>query len=322
MPTGDDSQIQAALAKFRNLQSGVAAYSIQPPGPSGQGPLSYGWNNHKSLFCASSFKVFVLAAYLYYAERGELSNQPPQGNYPSPLDAALAEPLTIKTSDHTQGSTVFGYEAEDYPTGVTGTTSATAILAAMIAYSDNTATDIAMKRVGVANVRKFMYETAGLHSPDVRIPDSTKAFYEYLSSPGHHLINDEETMVCTTAAFRQFYQQTIHDKFYFKNEETRRQFIWFLSMSEAIPLAMPTDTVCYMKGGDANNPDEGEHAAAIAGHVTFPGITTYYGNNILPVNFAMLYNWTGQDNFASGTQAFREAVKGVFAALKNYAAQG
>jgi len=313
MPTGDTSQIQAALDNFKKLPSGVAAYSIQPPGPIG-GPLSFGWNNHRSLFCASSFKVFVLAAYLYYAERGDLPNQPSEEGYLSPLDAALGEPLTV--SDHTAGGKVFGYEA-----GVTGTTSATAILAAMIAYSDNTATDIAMKRVGVANVRKFMYETAGLRSPDVRIPDSTKAFYEYLSSPGHHLINDEETMVCTTAAFRLFYQQTIHDKLYFKNEETRRQFIWFLSMSEAIPLAIPTDTVCYMKGGDANNPDEGEHAAAIAGHVTFPGITTGYGNNILPVNFAMLYNWTGQDNLASGTQVFREAAKGVFVALKNYAAK-
>ncbi len=209
---------------------------------------------------------------------------------------------------------------------MTGTTSATAILAAMIAYSDNTATDIAMKRVGVENVRKFMYETAGLHSPAVRIPDSTKAFYEYLSEPGKHpLINDKETMVCTTYAFWQFYAQTLYGGYYFENEETRRQFMWFLSMSSAIPLGMPTETVCYMKGGDANN-GEGEYAAALAGHVTFPSSTTYanYGNNILPVEFAMLYNWTGKgkDDNASGSQAFREAVKGVFAALKNYAAQG
>jgi hypothetical protein len=290
---------------------------MQPP----VGP--YGSNDNESLFCASSFKVFVLAAYLHYAERGELSNQPLQGKYASPLDAALAEPLTV--SDHTPGSTVFGYEAEGYPTGVTGTTSATAILAAMIAYSDNTATDIAMKRVGVENVRKFMYETAGLHSPAVRIPDSTKAFYKYLSGPGKHpLINDKETMVCTAYAFWQFYVQILYGGYYFKNEETRRQFMWFLSMSAAIPLGMPTDTVCYMKGGEADNPDEGEHAAALAGHVTFPSSSTYanYGNNILPVEFAMLYNWTGKDNFDSGIQAFREAVKGVIVALKNYAAQG
>ena len=309
----DYRPIEVALDNFRKLPSGVAAYSIQTPHvPGNQYPLSYGSNNQTSLFCASSFKVFVLAAYLYYAERGELPNQPPQEGYPSPLDAALAEPLTV--SDHTPDSTVFG--------DVVGKTTASAILAAMIAYSDNTATDIAMKRVGVANVRKFMYETAGLDKQKVRIPDSTKAFYNYLSSPGkHHLINDKETMVCTTQAFRQFYEDTIDAKRYFKKEETRRQFMWFLSMASAIPLGMPTDTVCYMKGGDTDNPDEGEHAVAIAGHVTFPGITTYYGNNILPVNFAMLYNWTGEHNFASGTQAFREAVIEVFAALKNFAAQ-
>jgi len=311
MPIGDYGPVQAALDNFKKLPSGMSAYSFQTPAVhGGQFRMSDGWNNYQSLFCASAFKVFVLAAYLHYAERGQLPNQPPKGDNPSLLAAALAEPLTINTSDHIPGGAVFG--------DVVGKTTASAILSAMIAYSDNTATDIAMKRAGVENVRKFMYETAGLHSPAVRIPDSTKAFYEYL--PGHHLINNEETMVCTTAAFRQFYEQTIDDKLYFKNEETRRQFMWFLSMSEAIPLAMPTDTVCYMKGGDANNPDEGEHAAAIAGHVTFPGITTYYGNNILPVNFAMLYNWTGRDNFASGTQAFRKAVKGVFVALKNYAA--
>jgi beta-lactamase class A len=318
MLTGDDSQIQAALAKFSGLP-GQTAYSIEstPTGYSSV-PVSYASNANASLFCSSSFKVFVLAAYLYYAERGKLSNQPPQGQYPSLLDAALAEPLTVNTSDHGVGGAVFG--------DVVGTTTATAILSAMIAYSDNTATDIAMKRVGVDNVRNFMYETAGLHSPDVRIPNSLKAFYEYL--PGHRLINNVETMVCTTSAFLNFYLQTIDGMVYFKHKETQRQFMWFLSMSEAIPLGMPTDTVCYMKGGDANNPDENnpdesEHAAALAGHVTFPGITwSGYANNILPVNFAMLYYWTGEDNLDSGTQAFRKAVQEVFAALKNFAVQG
>jgi hypothetical protein len=272
--------------------------------------VDYASNYSESLFCASSFKVFVLAAYLYYAERGKLSNQPPKGDSPSLLDAALAEPLTI--SDHTLGSTAFG--------DLLGKTTASAILSAMIAYSDNTATDIAMKRVGVENVRKFMYETAGLHSSAVRIPDSTKKFYDYLSSPGeHHLINNEETMVCTALAFQLFYQQTINRNRYFENEETRRQFMWFLSMSEAIPPGMPTDTVCYMKGGDVTY--EGEHAAALAGHVTFPSNPTLFGLSMMPVNFAMLYNWTGEDNVDSVRQAFREAVKEVFAAIKGYLAQ-
>ena len=119
MPVGDDSQVQAALANFKSLPSGVASYGIEaPPFSNGsQGQMVYFSNETTSLFCASAFKVFVLAAYLYYAEREELSNQPPQGKYSSLLDAALAESLTV--SDHTLDSTVFG--------GVTGTTSASAI---------------------------------------------------------------------------------------------------------------------------------------------------------------------------------------------------
>ncbi len=78
MPTGDDSQVRAALDNFKKLP-GVTAYSITSPPVNMQPPLSYSSNENESLFCASSFKVFVLAAYLHYAERGELSNQPPQG---------------------------------------------------------------------------------------------------------------------------------------------------------------------------------------------------------------------------------------------------
>jgi len=157
MTTDDRSQIEAALAKFKSLPWGETAYFIQSGPPHLDPELNFYLNVDKPLFCGSAFKVFVLASYLYYAERGELPNQPPQGTHPSPLEAALAEPLTISDSDHTPSSKVFGYEATGYPTGVTGTTSASAILAAMIAYSDNTATDLAMKRVGVDKVRAFMY---------------------------------------------------------------------------------------------------------------------------------------------------------------------
>jgi hypothetical protein len=94
MTTRDLSQIQKALDQFSGLP-GKTAYilgsgiggSIEPP------RLEFSYNVRESLFCASSFKVFVLAAYLYYTERGELPNQPPQGKHPSPLAAALEESL-------------------------------------------------------------------------------------------------------------------------------------------------------------------------------------------------------------------------------------
>jgi beta-lactamase class A len=326
MTAADDSQLQAALAKYANLpgkQSATwnTAYSIITYIPHVQPLLDYHLRGMDSLFCASAFKVFVLTAYLYYAERRKLPNQPSEKGYASPLAAALAEPLTV--SDHTHDSQVFGYEFEGYPTGVTGTTSASAILVAMIAYSDNTATDIAMKRVGVDNVRNFMYKTAGLKSPAVRIPDSTKAFYDYLSSPGeHHLINDKETMVCTAGLFAEFYEKALtqYNNPYFKNEETRRLYKWFLSTSGAIPQGIPEDMTCYMKGGMANY--AGQHALAASGQVTVPYKAG--DNGTLNVQFSMLYNWSdlnGVDNWGTGVQAWTASFKEVFAALRAYVLQ-
>lgn len=327
MTTRDVSQLQKAMDAFKNLP-GKTAYilgsgiggSVEPP------RLEFSYNSRESLFCASSFKVFVLAAYLYYAERGELPNQPPLGNHPSLLDAALAESLSIETSDQNQGSKVFGE--------LTGKTTASAILAAMISYSDNTATDIAMKRVGVENVRKFMYGTAQLNPAEVRIPDSTRAFADYLfpnppTPDQRHLLNDVETMRCTPHAFYNFYAGAFT---YFKAEETRRQFKWFLSMSEAIPLGIPEDMVCYMKGGMASyGGQEGqtdyvaEHAMVGAGQVVLWEKNPASGYpHELTVQFALFYSWDGNGEgiFRSGVQVFIECFKNVFDALQAYAAQG
>ncbi|HVG35617.1 MAG TPA: serine hydrolase [Pyrinomonadaceae bacterium] len=342
MSTGDDSQIRQALAKFENLpgkegKTWNTTYSIESFEPGVPPVISYYLRNTDSLFCASAFKVFVLAAYLYYAERGQLPNQPSQAGYPSPLAAALDEPLTIDASDLTQSSKVFGYEFPGYPTGVTGTTSASAILAAMIAYSDNTATDLALKRVGVENVRAFMYDTVRdrdkpyITKDKVAIPDSTRAFYNYLNpnppSPDkRHLLNDTETMKCTALAFAKFYWQTLDwpNNPYFKTEETRRHFKSFLSMSQAIPQGIPEETLCYMKGGMANYDGQvgqkdyiAEHAMAGAGQVTVP----YKPDGALNVQFALLYNWNdlnGVDNWQTGVQAFIQSFKEVFTAIRVY----
>jgi hypothetical protein len=309
MTTGDDTQIRAALDEFKRLP-GNTAYCIQTGSNMPMPPMDYRWNSQESLFCASAFKVFVLAAYHYYAERGELPNQPPLENHPSLLDAALAEPLTIQTSDHVFDSQAFG--------DVTGTTTARAILAAMIAYSDNTATDIAIQRVGVDNVRNFMYYIAGLNQQSVRIPNSTKAFYEYLSSQPTgqgHLINNTETMVCTADAFANFYQQALDDSYFIK-DETRRQFQWFLSMSSAIPQLIPADMVCFMKGGSATY--EGQNALAGAGQLTITGAYLPPG---LHVQFAVLNSWNGED-YNKGVQAFARVFGDIVSALWWYAQRG
>jgi beta-lactamase class A len=90
------------------------------------------------LFVGSCFKTFVLAAYLQEVEAGRLDE---------------LEQLAVDDSVRSLVSPVLQ--------NLTGTTQARSVLEAMIAHSDNTATDVAMKRVTPARVRQFISD-AGL----------------------------------------------------------------------------------------------------------------------------------------------------------------
>ncbi len=292
------ADVQAALNEFAKLPNGKTAYRIYAYG------INFRSNADTVLFCASSFKVFVLAAYLHYAELGELPGQKDEGIAHVKLEAALEEVLTVGAADQTQGSKVFEH--------LTGTTTALALLEAMIAHSDNTATDILMKHVGVDKVRSFMRDQAGLDERSVRIPDSTKSFVEYLdSSPSTTLINDKQTMTCTADAFADFYFDALVGK-HFRAEETVRQFMRILSMADAIPHVVPAHTVCYMKGGSADH--NGQHAMALAGELVVNASIDVKP----PASFALLYNWTGSANWNTGLAAYVEASRIVLTALARY----
>ena len=147
------------------------------------------------LFCGSAFKTFVLATYLKEVEAGRLSE---------------TEQLAIDDSIRSVGGGVFEH--------LSGTTEARIVLEAMIAHSDNTATDVALHRVGPDKVRAFI-SAAGLHQ--ARIPDSTRRFFSYIAGypAGEDMcwkgleemqagksnrtprapVNGEETMVCPAA---------------------------------------------------------------------------------------------------------------------------
>ena len=158
------------------------------------------------LFCGSGFKTFVLATYLREMEAGRLS---------------LDEQLTIDDKVRSTGGAVFEH--------LTGTTQARIVLEAMIAHSDNTATDVAMGRVGADKVRAFIAE-AGLK--DVRIPDNTRRFFSYLAGypqgtdmgieglramaadkpgpgPMRQALNDVDTMACPAATFVGYYKRAL-----------------------------------------------------------------------------------------------------------------
>src|SRR6185369_2717191 len=78
------------------------------------------------------------------------------------------EQLPVDDSVRTAGSSVLEQ--------LTGTTPARSILEAMITHSDNTATDIALQRVGPDRVRSFI-AAQGLGA--TLIPDSTRRFFSY-----------------------------------------------------------------------------------------------------------------------------------------------
>ena len=107
------------------------------------------------LFCGSCFKTFVLATYLQEVEADRLS---------------LSEQLAIDDAIRSTGGNVFDH--------LTGTAPARIVLEAMIAHSDNTATDVAMRRVGADKVRAFI-DRAGLKG--ARIPDSTRRYFSYVA---------------------------------------------------------------------------------------------------------------------------------------------
>ena len=105
------------------------------------------------LFVASAIKTFILAQYLRDVEAGRLS---------------LDEQLPVNDSVRHSDSPVL--------LNLTGTTWARSVLEAMISHSDNTATDIALARVGTDRVRQFIAEER-LHA--TLIPDSLRLFFSY-----------------------------------------------------------------------------------------------------------------------------------------------
>ncbi len=158
--TGSNDQLQsgssgdalgAALQRYLALP-GTKSYLIHA-GPGGSlGQLAY--HPNRFLFTASAYKTFVLGQYLCDVEAGLLSED---------------EQLVIDDSVRMISSPVFFKLA--------GTTQARSVLDAMIAYSDNTATDLATGKVGADRVRALLAQL-GLSS--IRIPDSTRRFFSYL----------------------------------------------------------------------------------------------------------------------------------------------
>jgi beta-lactamase class A len=251
------------------------------------------------LFCGSCFKTFVLAAYLQEVEAGRLS---------------LSEQLIIDDGVRSVGGGVFDH--------LTGTAPARVVLEAMIAHSDNTATDVAMRRVGADKVRAFI---AKADLKDARIPDSTRSYFSYVSGyepgvdmgwqgieammadkggkPPRDAINAHSTMACPAATFVDYYARALRSEF-FSKPETLVEFKRIQAMADAIALVVPPDTPAYMKGGSIDW--NGFHCMAAAGQMIVRGT---------PVTFCLTLNWRESDSpdTAGVVEAYKTAAAGVLA---------
>lgn len=281
---------------------GTRSAQVDIDGPRGLRRLAY--QPDSPLFCGSCFKTFVLTTYLQGVEAGILTE---------------SEQLPIDDSIRSVGGGVFEF--------LTGTASARTVLEAMIAHSDNTATDAAMLRVGVDKVRAFT-QSAGLTA--ARIPDSTRRFFSYLAGypagadmgwaglqamqagkPGGPLrpaINDQQTMVCPASQFVAYYKRALAGAF-FRKQATLVEFKRIQAMADAIALVVPADTPAYAKGGSISW--DGFYCLAVAGQMIV-GAT--------PVTFCLTLNWTDRDGSeAKVTQAYQQAAAEVLGLVQREA---
>lgn len=257
---------------------------------------------HEPLFCGSCFKTFVLAAYLQEVEAGRADEN---------------EQLAIDDDVRSPGGSVFE--------NLNGTTAARNVLEAMIAHSNNTATDVAMKRIGAERVRSFI---AGAGLSKVRIPDSTRRFFSYVAGASaaedlgwkglrevlqdqnpdtakfHAPLNDVSTMAAPADELVAYYKRALAGEF-FEKPETLREFKRIQAMADSIAVVAPADTPCYMKGGSIDW--NGFHCMASAGQMIVRGT---------PVTFALTLNWRDSDGDQAKTAAaYKDAVAGVLATV-------
>ena len=258
------------------------------------------------LFIGSAVKTFILAQYLREVEAGRLSED---------------QQMKIDDTVRSLSSPVF--------LNLSGTTPARSVLEAMIAHSDNTATDVALAAAGVDKVRALIAE-AGLGA--TQIPNSTRRLFSWLAGAPEGVdlgwegvqravaappagagggatrpaLNDHQTMASTAQDMVRWYRQALRGT-YFKKPETLLEFKRIQAMADAIVHVVPPDTIAYAKGGSIEW--AGFHCFCLPGQMIVGKV---------PVTFCFTINWTGPDD---GVAAIFKSYVGAVADVLKEAAQ-
>jgi beta-lactamase class A len=285
---------------------GRQAVEIWAPAAGDKPAFRAAYDADKALFCGSAFKAFVLAKFLQDIDAE-----------PAELNQRLAQELPLDKRVWSPSAPVFN------PPHLAGKVQTRAVLDAMIARSDNTATDMMLKHVGADRVRGFI-RSIGLKT--ARIPTSTRIFFGYLiGAPNYRritwdqvqklleadapyvrpVINNVETMVCSPHDFVSFYERALRGEF-FRHEATLERFKATLMLADAIPLVAPPATSFFMKGGSIDA--KPAHALCIAGGAYIPERWVY---------FALIVNWEADTDDAGAVGGeFAAAGREIFAWVK------
>ena len=269
--------VQAAVSRFAKIP-GTTSCLVAAEHPTA--PWQVAHDPKARLFVGSAVKTFILAQVLREVEAGRLSE---------------SEQVAIDDKVRSLSSPVF--------LNLSGMTTRRSVLEAMIAHSDNTATDVAIGSVGPASVRDLVKQ-AGMTT--TQIPESTRRLFSYIAGapdgtdlgwagvqqaiagkpPGKPRppLNDRETMASSADDLVRWYQQALRGTF-FKQPETLREFKRISAMADALSLIVPANIAAYGKGGSIDWADF--HCLSVAGQMVVGAV---------PVTFCFNLNWSGPDD--------------------------
>ena len=189
------------------------------------------------------------------------------------------------------------------PPHLSGQVTLRTALEAMIAHSDNTATDIALRHVGPDRVRAFI---DGIGLRQTQIPESTRQFFGYIfglqdwqgttwadqqaDDPAltpRPILNDTITMASTSDELVSFYSRALQGEF-FRYAATLAVFRAILGLADSVAASMPLGVSGFGKGGsiDVEENEGATHVLTFAGGLYVPDRW---------VSFALLNNWTDAD---------------------------
>lgn len=320
-PDAGQDGLSAEILQIFAALPGEKGLKLWAPPDAGRPAWEVAHNAAQPFFIASAFKSIVLAEYLRQLEE---ALDPADGtSLREQLTALLSEEMTLDDAVFSPGSPALN------PPSLLGELTAQTVMEAMIAQSDNTATDMALRRTGPAKVRDLI---TSLGLTQTHIPDSTRQFVAYVLGapewqtlswndllalaqadpyPHRPLLNDEITMASSPDDLVAFYSHVFQGGL-FRYPETLAAYRGFLAQANTIALSMPLGVNAFAKsgwGGASPGGEPSEGVCSMAGAVFVRNRWVY---------FAQVINWPPEAGTLTDIEpAFFAATNAIFTLVRD-----